>query len=166
MHFLFLQDEQRLIEKAWRVWRQRHLQSCVVQNFLEEESRSLLSQVSIYDCFNSVDLSGQKSTPKRQLVFPPSQCTKHLLRGKSNTSRTGTCLQQREIASSFMWVHLWVFFKALCQQSVSLLCAPFLTVIRDVNPVTPASQEPTQERNSFTLVQNCADSHPGTGKLL
>ncbi|XP_061203994.1 uncharacterized protein C1orf167 homolog isoform X2 [Neopsephotus bourkii] len=37
-------DEQRLIEKAWRVWRQRHLQSCVVQNFLEEEARNLLSQ--------------------------------------------------------------------------------------------------------------------------
>ncbi|XP_062459836.1 uncharacterized protein C1orf167 homolog [Pezoporus occidentalis] len=37
-------DEQRLIEKAWRVWRRRHLQSCVVQNFLEEEARSLLSQ--------------------------------------------------------------------------------------------------------------------------
>ncbi|XP_029875116.1 chloride transport protein 6 isoform X3 [Aquila chrysaetos chrysaetos] len=37
-------DQQRLIEKAWRVWRRRHLQSCVVQNFLEEEARSLLSQ--------------------------------------------------------------------------------------------------------------------------
>ncbi|XP_049652456.1 uncharacterized protein C1orf167 homolog isoform X1 [Accipiter gentilis] len=37
-------DKQRLIEKAWRVWRRRHLQSCVVQNFLEEEARSLLSQ--------------------------------------------------------------------------------------------------------------------------
>ncbi|XP_071623337.1 uncharacterized protein C1orf167 homolog isoform X2 [Heliangelus exortis] len=36
--------QQRLIEKAWRVWRQRHLQTCVVQNFLEEEARSLLSQ--------------------------------------------------------------------------------------------------------------------------
>ncbi|XP_064253055.1 uncharacterized protein C1orf167 homolog isoform X2 [Passer domesticus] len=37
-------DQQRLIEKAWRVWRQRYLQSCVVQNLLEEEARSLLSQ--------------------------------------------------------------------------------------------------------------------------
>ncbi|XP_030363506.1 uncharacterized protein C1orf167 homolog isoform X4 [Strigops habroptila] len=37
-------DEQRLIEKVWRVWRQRHLQSRVVENFLEEEARSLLSQ--------------------------------------------------------------------------------------------------------------------------
>ncbi|KAM6371535.1 uncharacterized protein C1orf167 homolog isoform 2-T2 [Pluvialis apricaria] len=37
-------DQQRLIEKAWRVWRRRHLQNCVVQNFLEEEARSLLSQ--------------------------------------------------------------------------------------------------------------------------
>ncbi|XP_068014545.1 uncharacterized protein C1orf167 homolog [Melanerpes formicivorus] len=37
-------DQRRLLEKAWRVWRQRHLQSCVVQNFLEEEARSLLSQ--------------------------------------------------------------------------------------------------------------------------
>ncbi|XP_030319289.1 uncharacterized protein C1orf167 homolog [Calypte anna] len=36
--------QQRLIEKAWRVWRQRHLQTCVVQNFLEKEARSLLSQ--------------------------------------------------------------------------------------------------------------------------
>ncbi|XP_038015425.1 uncharacterized protein C1orf167 homolog isoform X2 [Motacilla alba alba] len=38
-------DQQRLIEKAWRVWRQRYLQSCVVQNLLEEEAKSLLSQV-------------------------------------------------------------------------------------------------------------------------
>ncbi|PKU38733.1 hypothetical protein llap_10965 [Limosa lapponica baueri] len=38
-------DQQRLIEKAWRVWRRRHLQSRVVQNFLEEEGRSLLAQV-------------------------------------------------------------------------------------------------------------------------
>ncbi|XP_053941788.1 uncharacterized protein C1orf167 homolog isoform X2 [Cuculus canorus] len=37
-------DQQRLMEKAWRVWRRRHLQSCVVQNFLEEEARSLLAQ--------------------------------------------------------------------------------------------------------------------------
>ncbi|XP_064326596.1 uncharacterized protein LOC135316615 [Phalacrocorax carbo] len=37
-------DQQQLIEKAWRAWRRRHLQSCVVQNFLEEEARSLLSQ--------------------------------------------------------------------------------------------------------------------------
>ncbi|XP_066059368.1 uncharacterized protein C1orf167 homolog isoform X2 [Chamaea fasciata] len=37
-------DQQRLIEKAWRVWRRRYLQSCVVQNLLEEEARSLLSQ--------------------------------------------------------------------------------------------------------------------------
>ncbi|XP_005057760.1 PREDICTED: uncharacterized protein C1orf167 homolog [Ficedula albicollis] len=37
-------DQQRLIEKAWRVWRQRYLQSCVVQNLLKEETRSLLSQ--------------------------------------------------------------------------------------------------------------------------
>ncbi|KAL2296568.1 hypothetical protein Nmel_015887 [Mimus melanotis] len=37
-------DQQRLIEKAWRVWRQRYLQSCVVQNLLKEEARSLLSQ--------------------------------------------------------------------------------------------------------------------------
>ncbi|XP_023796382.1 uncharacterized protein C1orf167 homolog isoform X3 [Cyanistes caeruleus] len=37
-------DQQRLIEKAWRVWRQRYLQSCVVQNLLEEEARSLLCQ--------------------------------------------------------------------------------------------------------------------------
>ncbi|OPJ86172.1 hypothetical protein AV530_011340 [Patagioenas fasciata monilis] len=37
-------DRQRLMEKAWRVWRRQHLQSCVVQNFLEEEARSLLSQ--------------------------------------------------------------------------------------------------------------------------
>ncbi|TRZ19528.1 hypothetical protein HGM15179_007527 [Zosterops borbonicus] len=37
-------DQQRLIEKAWRLWRQRYLQSCVVQNLLEEEARSLLSQ--------------------------------------------------------------------------------------------------------------------------
>ncbi|XP_055560355.1 uncharacterized protein C1orf167 homolog isoform X1 [Falco cherrug] len=37
-------DQKRLIENAWRVWRRRHLQSCVVQNFLEEEARSLLSQ--------------------------------------------------------------------------------------------------------------------------
>ncbi|XP_026718371.1 uncharacterized protein C1orf167 homolog isoform X2 [Athene cunicularia] len=37
-------DQQRLIEKAWRLWRRRHLQNCVVQNFLEEEARSLLSQ--------------------------------------------------------------------------------------------------------------------------
>ncbi|XP_066190431.1 uncharacterized protein C1orf167 homolog isoform X2 [Sylvia atricapilla] len=37
-------DQQRLIEKAWRVWRQRYLQSCVVQNLLEEEARSLLFQ--------------------------------------------------------------------------------------------------------------------------
>ncbi|XP_054705346.1 uncharacterized protein C1orf167 homolog [Grus americana] len=36
--------QQWLIEKAWRVWRRRHLQSCVAQNFLEEEARSLLSQ--------------------------------------------------------------------------------------------------------------------------
>ncbi|RMB91721.1 hypothetical protein DUI87_31951 [Hirundo rustica rustica] len=53
-------DQQRLIEKAWRVWRRRYLQSCVVQNLLEEEARSLLSQASIYDCFNSVDLSDTK----------------------------------------------------------------------------------------------------------
>ncbi|XP_056364203.1 uncharacterized protein C1orf167 homolog [Oenanthe melanoleuca] len=37
-------DQQRLIEKAWRVWRRRYLQSCVVQNLLKEEARSLLSQ--------------------------------------------------------------------------------------------------------------------------
>ncbi|XP_064028304.1 uncharacterized protein C1orf167 homolog isoform X2 [Pogoniulus pusillus] len=37
-------DQRRLLEKAWRVWRRRRLQSCVVQNFLEEEARSLLSQ--------------------------------------------------------------------------------------------------------------------------
>ncbi|KAM7030467.1 uncharacterized protein C1orf167 homolog isoform 4-T5 [Acridotheres tristis] len=37
-------DQQRLIEKAWRVWRQRYLQSCVVQNLLKEEARSLLAQ--------------------------------------------------------------------------------------------------------------------------
>ncbi|XP_068270821.1 uncharacterized protein C1orf167 homolog isoform X2 [Nyctibius grandis] len=37
-------DQQRLIENAWRVWRRRHLQSCVVENFLKEEARSLLSQ--------------------------------------------------------------------------------------------------------------------------
>ncbi|XP_017935032.2 uncharacterized protein C1orf167 homolog isoform X2 [Manacus vitellinus] len=37
-------DRQRLIEKTWRVWRRRYLQSYVVQNFLEEEARSLLSQ--------------------------------------------------------------------------------------------------------------------------
>ncbi|KAM6240964.1 uncharacterized protein C1orf167 homolog [Porphyrio hochstetteri] len=37
-------DQRRLMEKAWRLWRQRHLQSCVVQNFLEVEARSLLSQ--------------------------------------------------------------------------------------------------------------------------
>lgn len=37
-------DQQWMIEKAWRVWRQRYLQSCVVQNLLEEEARSLLSQ--------------------------------------------------------------------------------------------------------------------------
>ncbi|XP_035757743.1 uncharacterized protein C1orf167 homolog [Egretta garzetta] len=37
-------DQQRLIEKAWRVWRRRHLQSCVVQKLLEEEARNLLSQ--------------------------------------------------------------------------------------------------------------------------
>ncbi|XP_036252336.1 uncharacterized protein C1orf167 homolog isoform X2 [Molothrus ater] len=37
-------DQQRLIAKAWRVWRQRYLQSCVVQNLLQEEARSLLSQ--------------------------------------------------------------------------------------------------------------------------
>ncbi|RLV95596.1 hypothetical protein DV515_00012832 [Chloebia gouldiae] len=35
---------QRLIEKAWRVWRRSYLQSCVVQKLLEEEARSLLSQ--------------------------------------------------------------------------------------------------------------------------
>ncbi|KAI1231434.1 hypothetical protein IHE44_0007883, partial [Lamprotornis superbus] len=37
-------DQQRLIEKAWRMWRQRYLQSCVVQNLLKEEARSLLAQ--------------------------------------------------------------------------------------------------------------------------
>ncbi|XP_071431789.1 uncharacterized protein C1orf167 homolog [Pithys albifrons albifrons] len=37
-------DQQRLIGKVWRVWRQRYLQSLVVQNFLEEEARSLLAQ--------------------------------------------------------------------------------------------------------------------------
>ncbi|XP_014796819.1 PREDICTED: uncharacterized protein C1orf167 homolog isoform X2 [Calidris pugnax] len=37
-------DQQRLIEKAWRVWRRRHLQSCVVRNFLEQENRSLVAQ--------------------------------------------------------------------------------------------------------------------------
>ncbi|XP_062363393.1 uncharacterized protein C1orf167 homolog [Cinclus cinclus] len=37
-------DQQWLIEKAWRVWRRRYLQSCVVQNILKEEARSLLSQ--------------------------------------------------------------------------------------------------------------------------
>ncbi|KAM6998874.1 uncharacterized protein RBU47_012425 [Passerculus sandwichensis] len=36
--------QQQLMEKAWRVWRQRYLQSCVVQNLLEQEARSLLSQ--------------------------------------------------------------------------------------------------------------------------
>ncbi|XP_051493263.1 uncharacterized protein C1orf167 homolog [Apus apus] len=36
--------QQQLIEKAWRVWRRRYLQTRVVQNFLEEEARSLLSQ--------------------------------------------------------------------------------------------------------------------------
>ncbi|XP_042739233.1 uncharacterized protein C1orf167 homolog [Lagopus leucura] len=37
-------DQQRLIEKAWRAWRRRYLQSCVVQRFLEVEARSLLSE--------------------------------------------------------------------------------------------------------------------------
>ncbi|XP_047923662.2 uncharacterized protein C1orf167 homolog isoform X2 [Anser cygnoides] len=37
-------DQQRLVEKAWRAWRRRYLQSCVVQSFLEVEARSLLSQ--------------------------------------------------------------------------------------------------------------------------
>ena len=46
----------------------------------------------LYDCFNSVDLSGPKSTPKEQLVFSVSPCTKHMLRERLNTSRNGTCL--------------------------------------------------------------------------
>ncbi|XP_004947568.2 uncharacterized protein C1orf167 homolog isoform X1 [Gallus gallus] len=37
-------DQQQLIEKAWRAWRRRYLQSCVVQRFLEVEARSLLSE--------------------------------------------------------------------------------------------------------------------------
>ncbi|XP_021273332.1 uncharacterized protein C1orf167 homolog isoform X2 [Numida meleagris] len=37
-------DQQRLIEKAWKAWRRRYLQSCVVQRFLEVEARSLLSE--------------------------------------------------------------------------------------------------------------------------
>lgn len=129
------QDKQRLIEKAWRVWRRRHLQSCVVQNFLEEEARSLLSQVSIYDYFNSVDLSEPKSTLKGQLVFFVSPCTKCTCLGRSWIHQ-GVGLA-REIASSFIWVHLWVFFKALCQWLISLMYAPFLTTTRDVNPLIP-----------------------------
>ncbi|XP_068771868.1 uncharacterized protein C1orf167 homolog isoform X2 [Struthio camelus] len=35
-------DQQRLMEKAWKMWRRQHLQSCVVQNVLEEEARRLL----------------------------------------------------------------------------------------------------------------------------
>ncbi|KAM4758614.1 uncharacterized protein C1orf167 homolog [Cyanocitta cristata] len=37
-------DQEQLIDKVWRVWRRRYLQSCVVQKLLEEEARSLLSQ--------------------------------------------------------------------------------------------------------------------------
>ncbi|XP_015737839.1 uncharacterized protein C1orf167 homolog isoform X2 [Coturnix japonica] len=37
-------DQQRLIEKAWRTWRRRYLQSCVVQRLLEVETKSLLSE--------------------------------------------------------------------------------------------------------------------------
>lgn len=44
--------------------------------------------------------------------------------------------------SRFTWFLLWVFFKALCQESISLTCGPFPAVISDVNPLIPCLLRP------------------------
>ncbi|KAM4650583.1 uncharacterized protein O3C94_013301 [Discoglossus pictus] len=39
-------EKQRLLEKVWRVWRRRFLQSCTVQQLLTREKQFILSQVN------------------------------------------------------------------------------------------------------------------------